>query len=271
MEVDQAPFLAVLRAPIWTSLNVASASEPVVNIQLWKIPMIAILLLFPICISYAGKLGLTRPLVISACRCLVQLLLLGGVLRLLLSNGDKMHWTMLYITFMMVVASLEAGSRPSMSYIVRFLQCVLPIHTWSNRLLALFARPAPAFCVPSGCRKVSVLYQQHVHKQARHCSQNLVVVQGMQADVGVCLIIPASVALLYMVLVIIDPSPWFNPQYTVPLVGMMLGNSLNGVTVGVKTMLEALSAERAVVEWSLTMGATRWEAVGCVLSIILQS
>lgn len=86
---------------------------------------------------------------------------------------------------------------------------------------------------------------------------------------GFCLIIPATFALLYMVLVVIDPSPWFNPQYTVPLVGMMLGNSLNGVTVGVKAMLEALSAERAAVEWALTMGATRWEAVGCVLSSTL--
>jgi putative ABC transport system permease protein len=75
----------------------------------------------------------------------------------------------------------------------------------------------------------------------------------MHVDIGLCLVGPALVALVYMVAAIIQPDPWFNPQYTVPLVGMMLGNSLNGVTVGVKSMLEALSAERAAVEWALTM------------------
>jgi ABC-type iron transport system FetAB permease component len=84
----------------------------------------------------------------------------------------------------------------------------------------------------------------------------------MQPHVVMCLVIPATFTLLYMIFVIIDPSPWFNPQYTVPLVGMMLGNSLNGVTVGLKAFLESVSAERATVEWALAMGATRWEAVG---------
>jgi putative ABC transport system permease protein len=97
----------------------------------------------------------------------------------------------------------------------------------------------------------------------KKCFRYSIVIQGMQVDVAVCLVIPASCALLYMVLVIIEPSPWFSPQYTVPLVGMMLGNSLNGVTVGLKSFLESLSSERAAVEWALTLGATRWEAVGC--------
>ena len=88
-------------------------------------------------------------------------------------------------------------------------------------------------------------------------------VQGMHADVGVSLIVPAVASLLYMLCAVIQPRPWFAPQYAVPLVGMMLGNSLNGVTVGMRAMLEALSAERAAVEWALAMGATRWEAVGC--------
>ena len=50
-------------------------------------------------------------------------------------------------------------------------------------------------------------------------------------------------------------------QYSIPLVGMLLGNALNGVTVGVKTFLETLSAERAAIDWALALGATRFEAL----------
>jgi putative ABC transport system permease protein len=46
-------------------------------------------------------------------------------------------------------------------------------------------------------------------------------------------------------------------------VGMMLGNALNGVTVGVKSLLEALRSESSNIEWALAMGATRFEAVWC--------
>lgn len=81
--------------------------------------------------------------------------------------------------------------------------------------------------------------------------------------VGLALVLPAFATLLYMLGIIIQPSPLYEPQYAVPLMGMMLGNALTGVTVGVKTLLETLSAERAAVEWRLCMGATRWEAVAC--------
>ena len=120
MEANQPPFMDVPGGPVSASMLVTTSADAVVDIQLWKLPVITVLLLIPIGVSYAGRLGLTRPLVIAAGRCLVQLMLLGGVLRVLLNNSTQMHWTVLYITFMMLVASLEAGSRPSMSYVVSF-------------------------------------------------------------------------------------------------------------------------------------------------------
>lgn len=97
-----------------------------------------------------------------------------------------------------------------------------------------------------------------------HASQSPCV-QGMHVHVGLSLVTPAFFTLCYMLAAIIQPSPLYEPQYSIPLMGMMLGNSLTGVTVGVKTLLETMSAERAAVEWRLCMGATRWEAVACVL------
>ena len=54
--------------------------------------------------------------------------------------------------------------------------------------------------------------------------------------------------------------PWYHPQYAIPLTGMILGNSLNGISLGLNSLSEHLATHRDRVEAMLTLGATRWEA-----------
>ncbi len=70
---------------------------------------------------------------------------------------------------------------------------------------------------------------------------------------------------------VIAPSAWReNPaQYAIPLMGMILGNALNGISLGLDRLTEELTTRRAEVELRLTLGATRWEAARpCVASAI---
>ncbi len=53
---------------------------------------------------------------------------------------------------------------------------------------------------------------------------------------------------------------WYQPQYAIPLLGMVLGNTLNGISVGLNTFAESLVARRDQVEMLLAVGASRWEA-----------
>lgn len=53
---------------------------------------------------------------------------------------------------------------------------------------------------------------------------------------------------------------WYAPQFAIPLLGMILGNTLNGITVGMNSFTEALVTRRDQVETLLALGATRWEA-----------
>ena len=61
-------------------------------------------------------------------------------------------------------------------------------------------------------------------------------------------------------LLVIRIHPWYEPQYAIPILGMILGNTLTGVSLGMERMTEELTAGRGTVEMSLTLGATRWEA-----------
>lgn len=53
---------------------------------------------------------------------------------------------------------------------------------------------------------------------------------------------------------------WYQPQYAIPLLGMVLGNTLNGISLGLNTFSETLVSHRDQVESELALGATRWEA-----------
>ncbi len=53
---------------------------------------------------------------------------------------------------------------------------------------------------------------------------------------------------------------WHDPQYAIPLLGMILGNTLNGITLGLAGVLDGFRSGRDQVETLLTLGATRWEA-----------
>lgn len=68
------------------------------------------------------------------------------------------------------------------------------------------------------------------------------------------------VAAYAMLAIMRHVEPWYQPQYAIPLAGMILGNSLNGIALGLNRLTEQFASQRDQVEMLLTLGATRWEA-----------
>ena len=48
----------------------------------------------------------------------------------------------------------------------------------------------------------------------------------------------------------------FNPQYTIPLAGMIMGNAMTGVTLALKAFTDSLKSQRAKIDSLLNLGAT---------------
>lgn len=60
--------------------------------------------------------------------------------------------------------------------------------------------------------------------------------------------------------VIIDVQPWYQPQYAIPLLGMMLGNTMTGVSLGTERLTTAVWERAAQIEQRLMLGHTPREA-----------
>jgi len=60
--------------------------------------------------------------------------------------------------------------------------------------------------------------------------------------------------------VIIRIRPWYEPQYAIPILGMILGNTLTAVSLGIERMTSELTSGRNTIEMILALGGSRWEA-----------
>jgi putative ABC transport system permease protein len=74
------------------------------------------------------------------------------------------------------------------------------------------------------------------------------------------MLLAASLITIFALTTQVRPDPWYNPRYTLPLLGMILGNAMTGISLGLHNLLTGLVRDCNAVEAQLTLGATRWKA-----------
>lgn len=93
-------------------------------------------------------------------------------------------------------------------------------------------------------------------------------VAGFGVSIVAMFVSSFSVSLLAL-LVIIRVEPWYTPQYAIPLLGMLLGNTMTGISLAMDRMTDQLYIRRGEVEQRLLLGQTWQQAssdirVGCM-------
>jgi len=153
-------------------------------------------------LSWRMRLGLERPLLINATRTVVQLLLVGLVLKAVFANADLL-WVSLMAVVMLAAAGYEVMARQKRR-----------LKGWWGYGLGTGAMFVSSFTV-------------------------------------------TVLALFTM----IGNTPWYEPQYAIPLLGMMLGNTMSGVALALDRLTQTAWQQRAVIEQRLMLGQTRSEAI----------
>ena len=83
---------------------------------------------------------------------------------------------------------------------------------------------------------------------------------GVWLDALLSIAVSALVISGLALTVVVRVEPWYRPQYAIPFLGMVLGNGLTGISLGLDRLLAALADDRRRVETWLALGATWWEA-----------
>ncbi|MCG5515572.1 MULTISPECIES: iron export ABC transporter permease subunit FetB [unclassified Ectothiorhodospira] len=71
----------------------------------------------------------------------------------------------------------------------------------------------------------------------------------------------AFTATILALTVIISPAPWWEPQYAIPLLGMLLGNTMTGIALGLDRLTTTAWQQRRMIEGRLILGQTWSESI----------
>lgn len=70
-----------------------------------------------------------------------------------------------------------------------------------------------------------------------------------------------SISILFFIIAVVRLDPWFRADYFIPLSGMLIGNSMTGISLGVNYLINGIRDNKNLVENYLMLGAEPETAV----------
>ncbi|MHA1537443.1 MAG: ABC transporter permease [Alphaproteobacteria bacterium] len=81
----------------------------------------------------------------------------------------------------------------------------------------------------------------------------------------------ASLVTVFALTTQVQPDPWYDPRYAIPLLGMVLGNTMTGVALGLNTLTATARRDKASIEAQLALGHGFWVAMRPTLREAMRS
>ena len=174
----------------------------VIPLSLVDLSLAASLVLSLAALSWQQKLGLERSLLINMLRMVIQLSLIGLVLKVLFANAELLFVAALAFV-MLLIAGREVMVRQE--------------------------------------RRFSGLWGYALGTSSMFVSSFTVTVLALAVMIGT--------------------DPWYDPRYAIPLLGMLLGNTMSGISLGLDRLTSGAWNGRLVIEARLALGETAMQAI----------
>ncbi|WP_129598253.1 ABC transporter permease [Anaerophilus nitritogenes] len=79
---------------------------------------------------------------------------------------------------------------------------------------------------------------------------------SLKKIIAVSMLFGTLSSLVYFLLVVVHISPWYDPRYFIPIAGMLIGNSMTGISLGVTKLIDEMHSQKHLIESALMLGAT---------------
>ncbi|MEZ5301145.1 MAG: iron export ABC transporter permease subunit FetB [Verrucomicrobiales bacterium] len=67
---------------------------------------------------------------------------------------------------------------------------------------------------------------------------------------------------IFALAALVRPEPWYEPRYAIPILGMLLGNTMSAIALAIDRLTDAAWRERRTIEARLLLGQPAREAIG---------
>ena len=174
---------------------------------------------------------------------------LGIAALLLLVNAGLSLWLRLALERQLLVASLRT---------------VIQLTLLGYILVPVFKLASPGLILGVGFVMLALAAREALKRAGKRYP-------GAQLNTFVALLLASTLTLAVATQVVLSVDPWWEPRYLIPLLGMILGNALTGVSLGLDRCLSELQEGKSRVEALLAYGATAWEAARPVAVLAIRA
>jgi len=174
---------------------------------------------------------------------------MNGIIQLSLGNFALIYLLLLAVLFVMKKCHINQ----SKLVIVASLRMTVQLVMTGLVLTYIFENPHPLFTMlylgAMTVFSINIALGKHKWLNPR-----------FRRIVGISLACAGWAVMMFYLLFVVRVSI-FNPQYAIPITGMILGNATSGTTVGLKTLNDHIKSERQRIDTLINMGVTPAKAM----------
>lgn len=174
----------------------------VVDLSLFDLSLAAGLVMLMAILSFIMQLKMTKLIIVAAIRTVVQLLLIGFVLKWLFAQ-ESFYWIAGMWTVMLLVAGHEIMARQT------------------RRFKGFWGYGLGTFSV----------------------------------------FVSSFIVGIFVLTLVVNNSPWYTPQYAIPLMGMIIGNTMTASALSLENLTKTAWQQRMIIEARLALGQSWCESI----------
>mgnify|MGYP001614357509 FL=1 len=165
-----------------------------------------------------------------------------GIVKLSIS-----HFLLIYLLLIIVLLIMKKSKvTQTKLLLVASLRMTIQLIIIGYILQYVFSNPNPIFTV--AFLVIMIIFSIHRVITSRKDLNN-----NFKIAIGISLTFSGLFVLIFFVTIVVGKSI-SNPQYTIPLAGMIIGNAMTGVNIAIKTFMDDISKEKDKINTLLNLG-----------------
>ncbi|WBW98135.1 ABC transporter permease [Oceanirhabdus sp. W0125-5] len=166
---------------------------------------------------------------------------------------DIQIWQMIsayiFILVLLAIVKIRGINREKQIVISAFRMTIQLILT-GYILVYVFDNPSPVYTILIIIlMEIFAIY--NIYKRVK-----LTLSKKLKKIIAISMTIGTLTSLFFFVFIVIHISPWYDPRYFIPIAGMLIGNSMTGISLGVTRLVDGMQSQKNLVETALMLGAT---------------
>ena len=147
----------------------------------------------------------------------------------------------IFVLLLMVIVRIK-GIHREKEIVIASIRMTLQLILTGYILVYLFENPHPALVILAIAVMLVFAVSNIIKRVKTPLSPKIKKVIALSMASG------TLVSIIYFILVVINLSPWYEPRYFIPIAGMIIGNSMTGISLGVSRLVDGMNTQKNLVE-----------------------